>query len=150
MVASFEKTQTTDSANQSPGVDRAATPSPCQGAFVEKRQEVINWLIKNGFPVLPVAPKQDSVKYPKKNSKHEIEYEKDGVTPKPLFTGKNPSYLDERGVPHLVSHTKYQSKLPSKAELKIWFANPLNGIGTLGGWNDAVWIDFDEKHFDSE
>lgn len=138
-----------DFATQSPGFDRAATPSPCEATFVELRQEVINWLIENNFPVLPAAPKQDSVKYPKKNSKHEIEYEGDGVTPKSLFTGKNPSYLDESGIPHLVFHTKYQNTLPTESEIKKWFANPLNGIGTLGGWNNAVWIDFDVKHFDS-
>jgi phage/plasmid-associated DNA primase len=155
-ILAASKAQTTDFSTRTAEIDReatesaATTPMPCEDAFVDQRQEVVDWLVENGFPALPVAPKQDPFKYPKKNKKGEIEYEEDGVTPKSLFTGKNPSYLDKAGIPHLVFHTKYQTNLPSKVEFKKWFANPINGIGTLGGWNNAVWIDFDIKHFDSE
>ena len=58
----------------------------------EQRAKVIDWLIANDYPALPVAPKQDPFSYPKKNKKGEIEYQTDGTTPKLLFTGKNPSY----------------------------------------------------------
>ncbi|MBD0363967.1 MAG: DUF3987 domain-containing protein, partial [Coleofasciculus sp. C3-bin4] len=70
--------------------------------------------------------------------------------PAPLFTGKNPSYLDKNGIPHLVNHRQYQHRLPSQKELEVWFAHPSNGIGTLGGWNDTVWLDFDVKKFSSQ
>ena len=116
--------------------------------FVQTRQETIDWLVANNFPALPVAPQQEPQKYPKRNKKGEIEYEGDG-TPKPLFTGKNPSYLDKGGIPHLINHHKYQNKLPTKEELDKWFDNPQNGVGTLGGWNNAIWIDLDVKNFES-
>lgn len=117
---------------------------------LQERSETINWLKTLGLPALPVAPAQDPHNYPKRNKKGEIEYEKDEVTPKPLFSGKNPSYLDANGTPHLVNHQKYQKRLPTDKELKLWFANPLNGVGTLGGWNDTIWIDFDVKQFASQ
>ncbi|MDZ8055201.1 MAG: DUF3987 domain-containing protein [Aulosira sp. ZfuVER01] len=113
------------------------------------RNMTIKWLTQNGYPALPVAPKQDSFKYPKRDKNGNIEYEEDGKTPKPKFTGKNPSYLDENNEPHLVFHSKYQNILPTQNELDRWFANPLNGVGTLGGWNETIWIDFDVKNFDS-
>jgi hypothetical protein len=116
---------------------------------LQERSETINWLSTLGLPALPVAPAQDPHKYPKRNKKGEIEYEKDEVTPKPLFTGKNPSYLDEYGTPHLINHKAFQKRLPADKELELWFANPLNGVGTLGGWNDTIWLDFDVKQFDS-
>ncbi len=118
--------------------------------YGSQRQEVIDWLIAHNYPVLPVAPLQDPHKYPKRNKQGEIEYEKDGITPKPLYTGKNPSYLDRDGTPHLVVHRRYQDQLPSDKERSCWFANPANGIGTLGGWNDTVWLDFDVKKFPSQ
>ncbi|BAY26162.1 hypothetical protein NIES2100_59750 [Calothrix sp. NIES-2100] len=117
--------------------------------YVDQRQEVINWLLENGYPVLPVAPAQDASKYPqlKKNTK-EIELDKHGK-PQPIFTGKNPSYLDKDGKPHLINHSKYQNELPTDKELEEWFVHPDNGIGTLGGWNNTIWLDFDTKNFDS-
>jgi len=118
--------------------------------YGSQRQEVIDWLIAHNYPVLPVAPLQDPHKYPKRNKQGEIEYEKDGVTPKPLYTGKNPSYLDRDGTPHLVVHRRYQDQLPSDKSRSCWFANPANGIGTLGGWNDTVWLDFDVNKFPSQ
>jgi hypothetical protein len=39
--------------------------------------------------------------------------------------------------------------LPTQTELQTWFANPDNGIGTLGGWHNIVWIDVDVKLFES-
>lgn len=116
--------------------------------FVEARQETIDWLVANNFPALPVAPQQEPHKYPKRNKNGEIEYEGDG-TPKPLFTGKNPSYLDKGGIPHLINHHKYRERLPTQEEYGKWFGNPQNGVGTLGGWNDATWIDLDVKNFES-
>lgn len=117
--------------------------------FVEARQETIDWLVANNFPALPVAPQQEPHKYPKRNKNGEIEYEGDGTTPKPLFTGKNPSYLDKGGNPHLINHHKYRERLPTQKEYDKWFGNPQNGVGTLGGWNDATWIDLDVKNFES-
>ncbi len=117
--------------------------------FVEARKETIDWLVANNFPALPVAPQQEPHKYPKRNKKGLIEYEGDGTTPKPLFTGKNPSYLDKGGIPHLINHHKYRERLPTKEEYDKWFGNPQNGVGTLGGWNDATWIDLDVKNFES-
>jgi len=116
----------------------------------KSRTEVIDWLISKGLPPLPVAPPQDPYKYPKTNKKGEIEYSKEKGVPKSLYTGKNPSYLDEKGIPHLINHRQYQKRLPTQAELDVWFANPLNGIGTLGGWLDINWLDLDVKQFESK
>ena len=121
-----------------------------------ERQEVIHWLRANGYPALPVAPAQDATKYPKVvKAKPE-----DGVfahcpltdklQPVQLYTGKNPSYLDQRGKPRLVNHGEYQNRLPGDRESKEWFSNPLNGVGTLGGWNNTIWLDFDAKQFPSQ
>jgi hypothetical protein len=123
-------------------IPESITQSPCS--------QVIGWLITHNYPVLPVAPLQDPHNYPLRNKQGEIEYEKDGVTPKPLYTGKNPSYLDRDGIPHLIVHRRYQQQLPSDKERSCWFANPANGIGTLGGWNHTVWLDFDVKQFPSQ
>lgn len=115
-------------------------------SYLEERSQVINALLNYGLPPLPVAPRQDPFKYPKKDSKGNIEYQKDNFTPKPLFTGKNPSYLDASGIPHLVNHSKYQNAIPTESELQLWFCNPLTGIGTLG--NDHItWIDIDSNKF---
>jgi hypothetical protein len=115
-----------------------------------ERQEVIDWLIAHNYPALPVAPAQPAEKYPLLNkTTRQPELDKDG-NPKPRFMGKNPSYLDEDGIPHLISHTNYQSQLPSADDLKKWFANPANGVGTLGGWNNTIWLDLDLKQFASK
>jgi hypothetical protein len=112
--------------------------------------EAVNWLKTNGYPALPVAPALSAQQYPLLNKKtRQPELDKDG-NPKPRFTGKNPSYLDHNGIPHLINHQQYQKRLPSEHKLKEWFANPLNGVGTLGGWNDTIWLDFDIKQFPSK
>lgn len=121
-----------------------------------QRQEVIEWLQSHNYPALPIAPAQETRQHHKVVSqdlskgiwKHcplTLDFQ-----PLPLFTGKNPSYLDSDGKPHLVNHRQYQNRLPSKKELRAWFANPTNGIGTLGGWNNTVWLDFDVKQFPSQ
>jgi hypothetical protein len=117
--------------------------------YLQALKKTLDWLKNLGLPPLPVASAQDPEKYPKLNSKGEIEYEKDGVTPKRLFTGKNPSYLDSNGTPHLICHSRYQKRLPTDKELELWFTHPENGIGTLGGWNNTIWLDFDVKKFDN-
>jgi hypothetical protein len=132
------------------GSNSAQTIAPCD------RQQVIDWLSDRNFPALPVAPRQDAYKY-HKVVKAQVLREvwshcplTDNHKPIPVYTGKNPSYLDSNGQPHLVNHRRYQKQLPSQGELKQWFANPANGVGTLGGWNDAVWLDFDVKNFASQ
>jgi hypothetical protein len=127
-------------------------------AYQQERQETINWLVAHNYPVLPVAPVQEP--YSSGNHKIISENPSKGIwshcplsatlQPIPLYTGKNPSYLDAYGKPHLVNHRQYQNKLPSAQDLKKWFANPLNGVGTLGGWNNTVWLDFDVKQFPSQ
>lgn len=111
-------------------------------------QDTVLWLKKCGLPALPVAPAQDAELYPARNKDGSIKTDKDG-NPLPAFTGKNPSYLDQKGIPHLINHSAYQKSLPSEREYKVWFANPLNGVGTLGGWNGITFIDLDAKHFES-
>ena len=118
-------------------------------SYLDERNQVIQLLLSYGLPPIPVAPKQDPFKYPKKDSKGNIEYQKDGLTPKPLFTGKNPSRLDANGIPHLVNHSKYQNTVPTESELQLFFCNPDTGIGTLG--NDRItWIDLDSNKFASQ
>jgi hypothetical protein len=114
-----------------------------------ERKEVITWLIQKGLPPLPVAPAQDPYKYPLKNKKGEIQYSKEPGVPKGKFTGKNPSYL-KNGIPHLISHRDFQDKLPTEEQVKMWFADPSVGVGTLGGWNNIIWLDFDVKQFASQ
>jgi hypothetical protein len=115
-----------------------------------ERQEVINWLVDNNYPALPVAPVQPAEKYFKRDKKtREPERDKEGNLI-PLFTGKNPSYLDRNGVPHLVFHTDYQHRLPTDQELKTWFVHPNTGVGTLGSWNNTIWLDIDLKQFGSK
>ncbi len=111
--------------------------------------ETIQKLIQLGFAPIPVAPYFSESAYPYVNRKGEIELDKDGKA-KPKFTGKNPSYVDDSGKPSLVAHGKYKNKMPTDAELSVWFSNPENGIGTLGGVNGSIWIDFDVKCFDNQ
>jgi hypothetical protein len=112
-------------------------------------QSSINWLHQNNYPVLPVAPAQPAVKYPAKDKSGNDKTDREG-NPLPAFTGKNPSYLDKQGIPRLINHTTYQKRLPTDQEIKTWFENPSNGLGTLGGWNSTIWVDFDVKQFDSQ
>jgi Origin of replication binding protein/Bifunctional DNA primase/polymerase, N-terminal len=116
-------------------------------------RKTARFLIENGYPVIPVAPQQSADKFPKsyrnelgqwvpkKNKSGELE---------PRFTGKNPSFLDIKNYPTSVKHANFQNRLPSESELRTWFANIKNGIGTLGGWNQTTWIDFDVKNFNND
>ncbi|MGP1385733.1 MAG: bifunctional DNA primase/polymerase [Thainema sp.] len=112
-------------------------------------RETLNWLRQQGLPPLPVAPAHDPEQYPACDRKGNVKRDPNGGL-MPAFTGKNPSFLDAEGIPHLIRHTQYQQRLPSDQELQMWFANPANGIGTLGGWSDVVWIDVDVKRFASQ
>jgi hypothetical protein len=125
------------------------------------RAQKISWLLANSLPPLPVAPAQDPYRYHKviKASRSRGEYcpLNSDRHPISIFTGKNPSYLDESGKPHLVNHQAYQTRLPSNKEIKRWFANSDNGIGTLGceiasGTKSEriYWIDLDVKQFKSQ
>ncbi|HAJ59195.1 MAG TPA: hypothetical protein DCP31_07975, partial [Cyanobacteria bacterium UBA8543] len=129
--------------------------SSLQSEYLSQRQSAIDWLIKNNFPPLPVAPAQSAREYPKvvtpaSNSANGLHcpLTKD-LQPIPLYTGKNPSYLDADGHPHLVVHSDYQKRMPTPHELESWFEHPDTGVGTLGGWNNVIWLDFDQKRFDS-
>lgn len=111
-------------------------------------QDTLNSLLALGLSPLPVAPKQDPVKFSKKSKSGEIELTAEG-TPKPRFNGKNPSFLDRTGHPQLINHTKYQTRQPSRIELDLWFSNPDTGIGCLGSEN-FIWIDLDSKQFSNQ
>ena len=131
--------------------------TPIKPSASSERQEVIDWLIAHNYPALPVAPTQDGRKYHKVvQAKLEqgvwthCPLEPGTLSPVPLYTGKNPSYLDRRGIPHLVNHRQYQKRLPKALELEAWFAHQSNGVGTLGGWNNTAWLDFDVKQFSSQ
>jgi hypothetical protein len=138
-----------------------------QPSKVYTREEVINFLLFTlKQPVLPVAPQQD----PYKPNCHKVVkskiIEENGVKtrvsippfclidenqcPVPRFTGKNPSFLNWKGEPQIVWHQNYQDLLPATAEIQKWFANPHVGLGTLGGWNNIIWIDLDVKQFSSQ
>ncbi|MFM6135749.1 MAG: hypothetical protein ACKPCP_16595, partial [Sphaerospermopsis kisseleviana] len=97
-------------------------------SYIDERNQVIELLLSLGLPPLPVVPKQD-----------------DGSK----YTGKNPSYFDSNGRPHLLNHSKYQSTLPTQSELDLWFKDPLTGIGTLGT-DSVTWIDIDSNKFKSQ
>lgn len=101
-------------------------------------EETGQWCLDNGFPPLPVAPKQ-------KDHIYEINPGKRGKV-KSLFTGKNPSYLNTKGSPEMVYHGENQEAMPTDQDIKTWFSNPLNGIGTLGS-EKLKWIDWDLKNF---
>jgi hypothetical protein len=131
--------------------------NPSQPISSSERQEVIDWLVAHNYPALPVAPAQSAYRYHKVIPQQlergvwtHCPLDRETLQPIPLYTGKNPSYLDKDGIPHLVNHRQYQNRLPSKKELEVWFAHPDNGVGTLGGWNNTVWLDFDVKQFSSQ
>jgi hypothetical protein len=109
-------------------------------------QEKIDWLLALGLSPLPVAPAQDAQTYPARDKKGAIIFDAYG-NPKPQFTGKNPSYLDVDGTPHPLSHKPYQKRQPTQKELATWFANPKNGVGSLGS-DQWVFIDLDRPKFD--
>jgi hypothetical protein len=137
-------------------------------------KETIKWLVSRGLPALPVVPIQDPYKYPfscdldkiinkKRGERGELvesryacpfySFKDDsGKTvytnkPKPKFCGKNPSYIDNKGVPRTIDHGNYQTKLPTITEFLIWWSNPTTGIGSLGSWGGTIWIDIDAKNF---
>ena len=130
--------------------------TPINRDISSERQKVIDWLISHNYPVLPVAPAQSAWKYYKIAPGNEDQgvWAHCPVTadlqPIPLYTGKNPSFIDVEGNPHLINHRKYQKRLPKRSEIKVWFTNPSNGVGTLGGWNKTVWLDFDVKQFPTQ
>ena len=74
----------------------------------------------------------------------------ENLQPIARFTGKNPSYLDRTGKPRTIAHRQYQNRLPTEQELATWFANPANGVGTLGGHAGVDWLDFDAKNYGSQ
>lgn len=106
--------------------------------------ETIHDLIALGFVPLPVAPIQDAEKYPATDHNGQVIRDADG-TPRPRFNGKNPSYLDADGRPHLVAHTRYRIAQPTDRDMVEWWGNPANGIGT----NRGCWLDIDAKNFES-
>ncbi|MBW4450820.1 MAG: bifunctional DNA primase/polymerase [Spirirestis rafaelensis WJT71-NPBG6] len=113
------------------------------------RQEVIDFLLSLGLSPLPVAPAQSADKYPlsfeNKEGIWEPSLDKEG-NKKPRFTGKNPSYLDERGIPRLVKH---QDTPTSKEQIDTWFQDARTGIGAYGS-DEIIWLDIDKKQFESE
>jgi hypothetical protein len=117
-----------------------------QSTPVVTRSSVVERLRKLGLPMLPVAPAQDARKYPAKDRQGNILYDQAGK-PKPAFTGKNPSFFDSDGKPRLLPHRIYQDRMPHAWESRLWFANPQNGVMTMGGWNNIIWIDIDVKNY---
>ncbi len=90
----------------------------------------VQWLAARKLPALPVAPAQDPYRYPRIVAAKpqggiydhvECHWQDGQLRPKPLFTGKNSSYLDGQGIPHLVYHHRYQNRLPTQQELHQWF-----------------------------
>ena len=123
---------------------------------------IIARLLALGLSPLPVAPHQDPndtahkfYKYLHQSKKvtdpwdnsttYEAILEDDGSL-KAKFTGKNPSFLKANGFPKTIEHKNYQKTLPTQEELLEWFANSLNGIGSLGS-DRYRWLDLDRKHF---
>jgi predicted P-loop ATPase len=126
-------------------------------------EKIITRLVDLGLSPIPVAPYQDpsNTSHPfhkylhqsKKTTdawdnsvKYEPILEADGSF-KAKFTGKNPSYLlKANGFPKTIEHKNYQRTLPTQLDFEEWFANLLNGIGSLG--NERYrWLDLDRKHF---
>ena len=105
--------------------------TPVQTGIKAKAQ----WLLSLGCSPLPVAPAQA---------------EPVGKNGKPLFNGKNPSYLDSSGKAHLIKHSDFNKAQPTDADLEKWFEHPANGIGTVAGTGGIDWIDLDRKNFDSD
>jgi len=105
-------------------------------------------LLEIGLHPLPVSPEFPADLYPAKNKDGSIPVN-DGE-PKPAFTGKNPSFIGDRSIPHLISHNQFQENPPTESELKRWFVDPQNGLGYLAPTGSKYrTIDFDAKHFES-
>ncbi len=122
---------------------------PGQLKQVPDLTETFVLLERLGLPALPVAPAHPADQFPALDKQRQPKTDRDS-NPLPAFTGKNPSFLDASGKPHLINHRLYQDKLPTAAERRKWFANPANGIGTLGGWSGIYWIDLDLKQLNSQ
>ncbi|ASC70384.1 hypothetical protein XM38_013220 [Halomicronema hongdechloris C2206] len=112
-------------------------------------RKTFDWLKAQGLPPLPIAPAQHPQQYPARERDGTLKRDSNGALI-PAFTGKNPSFLDANGIPHLIRHTQYQHQLPTEQEFRTWFTHPANGIGTLGGWQNLVWLDVDVKQFGSQ
>jgi len=100
----------------------------------DRVKAVVSELIALGLCPVPVVPKQKA-----KGLK--------------AFTGKVPSYFDEKGKPKLLAHKKLglYDRLPTEQELEQWFDHPDIGLGSFGSADGLTcWIDFDAKHFESE
>jgi hypothetical protein len=110
------------------------------------RSSVMARLKELGLPVLPVAPAQDAQRYPAKDRQGNILRDQAGQS-KAAFTGKNPSFLGRNGEPKLLPHRVYQDRMPHAWETQLWFANTQNGVMTMGGWNNIIWIDIDVKRY---
>lgn len=111
-------------------------------------QQTIELLLEQKLSPLPVAPAQDSQRYPAYDKTSRIKTDRQG-NPVPAFDGKNPSYLDVKGIPHLIKHQKYHDRLPTPEELKLWFQNPNTGVGALGN-HEIRWLDLDRHKFSSQ
>lgn len=120
--------------------DEVAQSQPSTRSSVAARLNAL------GLPALPVAPAQDARCYPAKDRQGAILRDQAGH-PKPAFTGKNPSFLDQGGIPKLLAHRAYQDRMPHTWETRLWFGHPTNGIMTMGGWNNIIWIDIDVKRY---
>lgn len=118
------------------------------GAIDVTVAEMVCWLVAKGLPPLPVAPAQDVNKYHRKNKDGSPKLGKDGKLI-PLYTGKNPSYLDKNGKPCPISHKIYQDRMPTQEELDLWFENPQNSVGGLGR-EGFRYLDIDRKNFESQ
>lgn len=116
--------------------------------FLQERKNTIDFLLSLGVPVIPVAPAFSAEQYSQKGRDGTIRT-KDGQ-PIPAFCGKNPSWVDHNGIPHLLAHTPYQTQLPQEEEVRKWFYSPLTGVGTMTGWCNYYPIDLDLKHFPSQ
>lgn len=105
-------------------------------------------------PSIPVAPKQNSRQEWCQRIKREDGIEScpldENLNPIPRFTGKNPSYLGKNGNAYICKHGEFQDRLPTEKESQKHFTNHQTGIGTLGGHNDIIAVDFDSKNYESQ
>lgn len=106
---------------------------------LDQRTETIQWCLDNEMAPLPVAPFFPGEDYPvirtdKKSGAKCCVLDIAGKFGKPygalpLFTGKNPSYLESNGKPKIIRHSQYQSKNPTQEETNLWFNHPSTGVG---------------------
>lgn len=108
----------------------------------------VEWLQIQGLPALPVAPAFPAELYPRLDKHGQPCRDSEGQL-RPRFTGKNPSYLDRQGRPHLIRHKRFQDKDPTPQEHAKYFSHPCTGIGTLVRGNIKL-IDIDRKNFQEQ